>query len=84
MSDAHAHAGHAYGVSPEADRGKLLIALLLIVGFMVVEVVVGISANSLALLSDAGHMLTDAGAIAFSLVAIHLAQRPAEGGHRPY
>ncbi len=79
MSEAHAHAGHTHGVSPEADRRKLTIALALIVGFMAVEVVVGIIANSLALLSDAGHMLTDAAAIGFSLVAIHLAQRPAEG-----
>jgi cobalt-zinc-cadmium efflux system protein len=42
--------------------------------------VVGILAHSLALLSDAGHMLTDAGAIALSLVAVHLAARRPEGG----
>ena len=46
---------------------------------MAAEVVTGIIANSLALLSDAAHMLTDAAAIGFSLVAINLAQRPAEG-----
>jgi cobalt-zinc-cadmium efflux system protein len=46
---------------------------------MVVEVVVGIVVDSLALLSDAAHMLTDAGAIALSLVAIRLAARPAKG-----
>jgi cobalt-zinc-cadmium efflux system protein len=75
---AHHH-GHHHGVSADADRGKLAIALALIAGFMAVEVVAGIAADSLALLSDAGHMLTDAGAIALALVAIRLAQRPARG-----
>jgi cobalt-zinc-cadmium efflux system protein len=76
---SHSHAGHSHGASADADRGKLTIALALILGFMAAEVVTGIVANSLALLSDAGHMLTDAAAIGFSLVAIGLAQRPAEG-----
>jgi cobalt-zinc-cadmium efflux system protein len=75
----HGHHGHSHGVSADADRGKLAIALALILGFMVVEVVAGIAASSLALISDAGHMLTDAGAIALSLVAIRLAARPARG-----
>ena len=66
-------------VSADADRSKLTIALALILGFMAVEVVVGIIANSLALLSDAAHMLTDAGALALALVAIRLAARPARG-----
>lgn len=73
------HAGHSHGASADADRGKLLIALGLILGFMAAEVVTGIVANSLALLSDAAHMLTDAAAIGLSLVALQLAQRPAEG-----
>jgi cobalt-zinc-cadmium efflux system protein len=73
------HAGHGHGVSVGADSGKLAIALGLIVGFMLVEVVIGIVAHSLALLSDAAHMLTDAGAIGLSLVAIRLARRPAQG-----
>ena len=47
---------------------------------MVLEVVAGILASSLALLSDAGHMLTDAGAIALALLAARLARRPAGGG----
>jgi cobalt-zinc-cadmium efflux system protein len=79
---AHAHGGHeghAHGVSADADSRKLAVALALILGFMVVEVVAGLLAGSLALLSDAGHMLTDAAAIAFSLVAIRLAARPARG-----
>ena len=76
MGQAHAH---SHGVRAEADRRALGFALALIVGFMGVEVVVGILASSLALLSDAAHMLTDAGAIALSLVAARLAARPAGG-----
>jgi cobalt-zinc-cadmium efflux system protein len=70
---------HHHGHSADADRGKLTVALVLILGFMAAEVVAGILADSLALLSDAAHMLTDAAAIGLSLVAIHLAKRPAEG-----
>jgi cobalt-zinc-cadmium efflux system protein len=73
------HHDHAHGVSADADSGKLATALALILGFMCVEVAVGIAADSLALLSDAAHMLTDAGALALSLVAIRLARRPAAG-----
>jgi cobalt-zinc-cadmium efflux system protein len=73
------HHGHDHGVSADADGRKLAIALALILGFMCVEVAVGIAAESLALLSDAAHMLTDAGALALSLVAIRLAKRPAAG-----
>jgi cobalt-zinc-cadmium efflux system protein len=75
----HAHAGHVHGVSADADGTRLALALGLIVAFMVVQVVAGLLASSLALLSDAAHMLTDAGAIALSLVALRLAQRPASG-----
>jgi cobalt-zinc-cadmium efflux system protein len=73
-----AHAHH-HAVRADADRRRLGIALALILGFMAVEVVVGILASSLALLSDAAHMLTDAAAIALSLVAARLAARPARG-----
>ncbi len=62
-----------------ADRGPLTVALALIAGFMVVEVAAGVLANSLALLSDAAHMLTDAAAIGLALVAARLAERPAKG-----
>jgi cobalt-zinc-cadmium efflux system protein len=74
----HDH-GHSHGVSADADSRKLAIALALIAAFMCVEVVAGIVGSSLALLSDAAHMLTDAGALALSLVAIRLARRPARG-----
>jgi cobalt-zinc-cadmium efflux system protein len=73
------HHDHAHGVRADADSGKLALALALILGFMCIEVAVGIAADSLALLSDAAHMLTDAGALALSLVAIRLARRPAAG-----
>jgi len=79
----HSHAGHAHAVTAETDKRRLTIALVLIVGFMCGEVITGILANSLALLSDAGHMLTDAGAIGLSLFALHLAARPA-GGNLTY
>jgi len=72
----HHHHGAAHG---EADSRRLAIALALLVAFMCVEVVVGILAGSLALLSDAAHMLTDAGALALALVAIRLTRRPAAG-----
>jgi cobalt-zinc-cadmium efflux system protein len=73
------HAGHAYGVSADADFSKLAVALALIVGFMMVEIAAGAIAHSLALLSHAAHMLTDAAAIGLSLLAVQLAQRPAKG-----
>jgi cobalt-zinc-cadmium efflux system protein len=76
---AHEHAGHSHAVAADADRGRLAATLALILAFMAVEVTVGVLAHSLALLSDAGHMLTDAGAIGFSLVALRLAARPAAG-----
>jgi cobalt-zinc-cadmium efflux system protein len=75
--DHGSHAHHAHG--READRRALKAALILIVAFMMVEVGFGVFARSLALLSDAAHMLTDAVALAVSLVAARLAARPAGG-----
>jgi cobalt-zinc-cadmium efflux system protein len=75
--DAHAH--HLHGVSPAADRRWLRVALGIIVVFMGVELVAGVVADSLALLSDAAHMLTDAAAVALALFAARLAARPAAG-----
>ncbi len=77
----HADDGHAHGVSADTDRRWLSIALALIVGYMAGEVVVGVVAHSLALISDAAHMLTDAASIILALVAIRLAARPARGGY---
>lgn len=75
----HSHAGHAHGVSADADGRWLWIALGLNFGFLIVEVVVGLIANSVALLSDAAHMLTDTASIGLAIVAIRLAARPASG-----
>jgi cobalt-zinc-cadmium efflux system protein len=63
----------------EGDRRSLTIALLLIGGFMIAEVAAGAVASSLALISDAAHMLTDAAALAIALVAARLAGQPARG-----
>ncbi len=68
---------HSHGHGEDARR--LAIALGLIVVFMAGEVVAGILAHSLALLSDSAHMLTDAGALAMSLVVLRLAAQPARG-----
>ncbi|MEO6715611.1 MAG: cation diffusion facilitator family transporter [Mycobacteriales bacterium] len=70
---------HEHGASRDADARYLAIALALILAFMVVEVVVAFISGSLALFADAGHMLTDAGALAGSIWAIRLAARPAAG-----
>jgi cobalt-zinc-cadmium efflux system protein len=61
------HEGHDHqAIDPDADKRRLRVVLALILAFMSGEVIVGIMAHSLALLSDAGHMLTDAGAIGLS------------------
>jgi cobalt-zinc-cadmium efflux system protein len=81
-SHDHAHHGpgaHSHAPSAGADRRWLTLALALIAGFMGVEVVAGLLAGSLALLSDAAHMLTDAASIGLALVAARFAARPAAG-----
>lgn len=77
----HDHeAGHDHGAELKAlGRNRLAIALLLTVAFMGVELVVGLVSNSLALVSDAGHMLTDAAALGLAPWAQVLA-RPARTG----
>jgi cobalt-zinc-cadmium efflux system protein len=79
----HGHApgggGHSHFPGAGADRRYLLTALGLLATFMAAEVVVAVLSGSLALLSDAGHMLSDVGAIAAALWAIRLAARPAAG-----
>ncbi len=74
----HEH-GHGHTHGGDADARRLTVALALIVAFMVGEVVVGVLGHSLALLSDAAHMLTDAGALVMSLVVLRLAAQPARG-----
>jgi cobalt-zinc-cadmium efflux system protein len=74
-----AHAHHHHHAPADASARRLGIALALLLGLMALEVVAGLLAHSLALLSDAAHMLTDAAALALALVAIRLAAKPAEG-----
>ncbi len=72
MGHDHVHAG-------DADARRLGSAFALIVAFMLAEVVAGIAGSSLALLSDAAHMLTDAFALGLALAALRLAERPPAG-----
>ncbi|HYI36222.1 MAG TPA: cation diffusion facilitator family transporter [Thermoleophilaceae bacterium] len=75
----HDHAGHSHGVDATSNPRWLWVALGLNFAFMVVEVVVGLIANSVALLSDAAHMLTDTASLGLALGAITLAARPPSG-----
>ena len=73
------HHGHDHGVGAETEVRPLAVALALIVGFMAAEVALAIVAHSLALLSDAAHMLVDAAALGLTVWAARLARRPAAG-----
>src|SRR5579875_825112 len=73
----HDHDGHDHELNVDADTRLLGMAVGLIVAFMVVEVVVALASHSLALLADAGHMLTDAGALGVTIYTLRLARRPA-------
>lgn len=72
----HNHAGHnhLHGVT---DQRRIGWAFIIIAVFMVVEIIGGLMAGSLALLADAGHMVSDAAALGFSWMAIHVGRRPA-------
>ena len=80
----HGPAGHELSHHPRqahtrsTDRGRLLITLALSVGTLIAEAVGGWVTHSLALLSDAGHMLTDVSAIVLSMLALWFAARPAD------
>ncbi len=75
----HDH-GHAHvHEANESNLKRVLVALVLTGTFMVVEVIGGIISGSLALLADAGHMLTDTMALALAAVAFHVSKRPADG-----
>ncbi len=73
MKGEHQHSHEA------SQARKLTLTLALILAFMALEVTVGVLSGSLALLSDAAHMLTDAAALAVALLAARLAARPARG-----
>ena len=75
----HGRHNHHHHSRADSDRRALTVALALIVGLMAAEVAFGIVSGSLALLADAGHMLTDAGALGFAVLAAALSARPARG-----
>ncbi len=84
-ADGHSHA-HSHGSvrAGERHKGRLAIAFCVLASFMVVEVVGGFVTNSLALLSDAGHMLTDVLGLGMALAAIQLASRASTNPHRTF
>ncbi len=71
----HTH-GHGHGHGAEASRGRLTLVLVLSALYMVAEVVGGYLTNSLALLADAGHMLSDVASLVLALIAMQVALRP--------
>ncbi|WP_069629939.1 cation diffusion facilitator family transporter [Streptomyces niveus] len=84
MGAGHDH-GHTHGGAPPpgtataAYKGRLRIALGITLSVMVMEIVGGIAADSLALIADAAHMATDAVGLALALLAVHFANRPPTG-----
>lgn len=78
MTHAHHHHAHDHDHAHHgAGSRHLLFALLLTGGFMTVEAVAGLLSGSLALLADAGHMLTDTAALGLAWLALHLSRKPA-------
>ncbi len=83
----HAHAqGHSHDhghghvqAANESNMRRVMIALVITGLFMIVEVIGGIISGSLALLADAGHMLTDTMALALAAMAFHVSKRPPDG-----
>jgi len=82
MSHSHSHDhGHDHSHVPtvtSANQRKILISFVLIFTFMIVEAVGGVISGSLALLADAGHMLTDAMALALAYMAFRFGSRAAD------
>ncbi|CAM5738141.1 cation diffusion facilitator family transporter [Streptomyces hirsutus] len=79
----HAHGAHPGGTASAAYRGRLRAALAITLGVMVVEIIGGLLADSLALVADAAHMATDALGLGMALLAIHFANRP-PSAHRTF
>lgn len=81
---SHSHGGGASGHAGAAHRWRLLVAVVLIGGFFLVELVAGLLSGSLALLSDAGHMAADVVTLSAALAATVLAARPSKDGRRTF
>ncbi len=76
---AHSHS-HSHSTGDENAK-RLLLAFGVTATFMIIEVTGGLISGSLALLADAGHMLTDAAALLFALLAVQFARRPPNTRH---
>ncbi|MBC8214405.1 MAG: cation transporter [Candidatus Marinimicrobia bacterium] len=76
MSHSHSHGHHHHHNHKNVHRTRLWWAFWINFCFLIIEVLGGIYTNSLALLSDAGHMLTDVGALGLAIIVSKLAQRP--------
>jgi cobalt-zinc-cadmium efflux system protein len=77
----HDHTHSHFGEIARQTSSRLALALAITLAFVVIEAIAGYAANSLALLSDAGHNLTDVFALCLSWVAIRLSQRPSSARH---
>ncbi|MBM7509522.1 cobalt-zinc-cadmium efflux system protein [Nocardioides salarius] len=77
-------AGHGHGHAGARHRWRLGVAFVLVAGFFVIELIVGLVSGSLALLSDAGHMAADVVALGAALTATTIASRPDRSGRRTY
>jgi cobalt-zinc-cadmium efflux system protein len=85
QSHSHGHShSHASVRAGARHKGRLLAALAVLGVVAVLQVGAGLATRSLALLSDAGHMLTDVSGLGMALAAIHLADRGEAGGHRTF
>ena len=73
---AHSHSHTSSHLPEDNNARRLLYAFGVTAGFMLVEVVGGFLSGSLALLADAGHMLTDTAALLFALLAVQFSRRP--------
>lgn len=80
-SHDHGHGHHHHHTHAHQNKDRLIWILALTGVFLVVEVLAGIQSNSLALLADAGHMITDFGALGLALFGIKIAERPASPQH---
>ncbi len=78
---AHSHSHSSVRAPDNSNARRLLWAFIVTAGFMLIEAVGGAISGSLALLADAGHMLTDSAALLFALLAVRFASRPPNARH---
>lgn len=81
MPHTHYHSHARISTASHENERKVFLSFLLITSFMIIEVIGGMLSGSLALIADAGHMLTDATALALSFIAFRLGRRPADSNH---